>query len=85
MTLPYTWPTAEFQKSEACHGTEQSGLSTRLALGIGGSPLTFSRRTIALGDADPFGNLGKKRLHLIAAIAKVLLLSSFAMPRRPIQ
>ena len=39
--------------------------------------MTLSRRTIAFGDAYAFGNLGKKRLHLIAAIAKVLLLSSF--------
>jgi len=40
-------------------------------------PLTLSRRTIAFRRADRFGNWRKKRLHLIAAIANVLLLSSF--------
>jgi len=39
--------------------------------------LTLSRRTISFSRADPFGNWRKKRLHLIAAIANVLLLSSF--------
>ena len=40
-------------------------------------PLKLSRRTIAFRRADPVGKEGKKRLHLIAAIANVLLLSSF--------
>ena len=39
--------------------------------------MTLSRRTISFSRADPFGNWRKKRLHLIAAIANVLLLSSF--------
>jgi hypothetical protein len=39
-------------------------------------PLTLSRRTISISRADPFANGRKKRLHLIAAIANVLLLSS---------
>jgi hypothetical protein len=40
-------------------------------------PLKLSRRTIAFRRADPVDKEGKKRLHLIAAIANVLLLSSF--------
>ena len=40
-------------------------------------PLTLSRRTISFRRADPFGIWRKKHLHLIAAIANVLLLSSF--------
>ena len=39
--------------------------------------MTLSRRTIAFRRADPFGHWSKKRLRLIAAIANVLLLSSF--------
>ena len=39
-------------------------------------PLTLFRRTIAFRRADPVGKWRKRRLHLIAAIANVLLLSS---------
>ena len=39
--------------------------------------MTLSRRTISFRRADKFGNWRKKRLHLMAAISNVLLLSSF--------
>ena len=39
-------------------------------------PLTLSRRTIPFRRADPVGKWRKTRLHLIASIANVLLLSS---------
>ena len=42
-------------------------------------PLTLSRRTIAVKRAGPVRNWRKKRLHLIAAIANVLLLSSLCI------
>ena len=41
------------------------------------APLTLSRRTIAVRRVDPVDKWRKKRLHSIAAIANVLLLSSF--------
>ena len=40
-------------------------------------PLTLSRRTIAVKRAGPVGKWRKKRLHLIAAVANILLVSSF--------
>ena len=46
-------------------------------------PLTLSRRTIAVRRAGPVGKWRKKRLHLIAAIANVLLLSCNASAADP--
>ena len=46
-------------------------------------PLTLSRRTIAVKRAGPVGKWRKKRLHLIAAIANVLLVSCNASAADP--
>src|SRR5262245_17062184 len=42
-------------------------------------PLTLSPRTIVLRCVEPVGKERKRRLHLIAAIANVMLLSSFCI------